>query len=142
LIDTPFNGGPATWMDDILLEVKRHGFAEETHFTIAYSPVPDPTADRGIGGVIATVTETTEQIIGERRVLELRHPGTRKVVKTRPAEQTCADAADVLQQHSRANEFALIYLLDGREACATRRRDGNEAGGVMSPRRSTWRRGG
>src|SRR5215831_16081588 len=37
LVETPFYGGSATWMDDILLEVKRHGFAEETHFTIAYS---------------------------------------------------------------------------------------------------------
>ena len=81
-------------MDDILLEVKRHGFAEETHFTIAYSPVPDPTADRGIGGVIATVTETTEQIIGERRVLALRDLGTQSVVEARTAEQACAAATD------------------------------------------------
>ena len=35
LIDAPFNGGPATWMEDILLEVNRNGFFEETHFTIA-----------------------------------------------------------------------------------------------------------
>jgi len=134
LIDTPFNGGPATWMDDILLEVKRHGFAEETHFTIAYSPVPDPTADRGIGGVIATVTETTEQIIGERRVLALRDLGTQSVVEARTAEQACAAAADVLSQHSRDIPFALIYLLDPdgkrvRLAGVT----GAKAGGVVSP---------
>src|SRR6478672_1650546 len=43
LIDTPFNGGPATWNEDIALEINRHGFIEETHFTIAYSPVPDET---------------------------------------------------------------------------------------------------
>ena len=48
LIDAPFKGGPSTWMEDILLEVNRHGFFEETHFTIAYSPVPDETAPRGI----------------------------------------------------------------------------------------------
>ena len=41
LIDTPYRGGPATWNDDILLDINRHGFMEETHFTIAYSPVPD-----------------------------------------------------------------------------------------------------
>ena len=41
LIDTPFQGGPATWMEDIELEVHRHGFTEESHFTIAHSPVPD-----------------------------------------------------------------------------------------------------
>jgi len=134
LIDTPFNGGPATWMDDILLEVKRHGFAEETHFTIAYSPVPDPTADRGIGGVMATVTETTEQVIGERRVLALRDLGTRSVVEARTAEQACAAATDVLSQHSRDIPFALIYLLDPdgkrvRLAGVT----GTKAGGVLSP---------
>ena len=61
LIDTPFNGGPATWNEDISLEINRHGFVEETHFTIAYSPVPDETAPGGIGGVLATVHEITER---------------------------------------------------------------------------------
>ena len=37
---TPFNGGPATWNDDIVLEINRHGFAVKTHFTIADSPMP------------------------------------------------------------------------------------------------------
>jgi hypothetical protein len=55
LVDTPFKGGPATWNDDILLEIDRHGFREETHFTIAYSPVPDETTSTGIGGVLATM---------------------------------------------------------------------------------------
>jgi len=50
LIDAPFSGGPATWMEDILLEVNRYGFTEETHFTIAYSPVPDDAAPRKIDG--------------------------------------------------------------------------------------------
>jgi hypothetical protein len=76
LIDAPFKGGPATWMDEILLEVNRHGFTEETHFTIAYSPVPDETVPRGIGGVIATVHETTDKIIGERRIAALRALGS------------------------------------------------------------------
>ena len=64
LIDTPFHGGPATWNDDILLEINRHGFVEETHFTIAYSPVPDETAPGGIGGVLATVHEITGKVGG------------------------------------------------------------------------------
>jgi hypothetical protein len=68
LVDTPFKGGPATWNDDILLEINRYGFTEETHFTIAYSPVPDETTSTGIGGVLATVHEISEKMIGERRV--------------------------------------------------------------------------
>src|SRR5580704_9468811 len=38
LIDSPFNGGPSTWMDDICLIINRKGYNEETHFTVAYSP--------------------------------------------------------------------------------------------------------
>ena len=45
----PYNGGPPTWMEDISLEPNRHGFVEETHYTIAHSPVPDEFAPRGIG---------------------------------------------------------------------------------------------
>jgi hypothetical protein len=63
LIDTPFRGGPATWMEDLELDVHRHGFIEETHFTVAYSPVPDAMAPGGIGGVLATVHEITQQVI-------------------------------------------------------------------------------
>jgi len=35
LIDAPFHGGPATWMEDLELEIQRSDFAEETHFTVA-----------------------------------------------------------------------------------------------------------
>ncbi|HLI51623.1 MAG TPA: hypothetical protein VKU87_07485, partial [Thermomicrobiaceae bacterium] len=76
LVDTPFQGGPATWDEDILLEIDRYAFVEETHFTIAYSPVPDDTAPGGIGGVLATVHEITKQVIGERRVVALRDLGS------------------------------------------------------------------
>jgi signal transduction histidine kinase len=111
LIDTPFKGGPATWMDDILLEVNRHGFTEETHFTIAYSPVPDDTAPRGIGGVLATVNEITEKVIGERRISALRDLGAR-TGEGKTAEQACALAVGALEKHDKDLPFVLIYLLE------------------------------
>ena len=112
LIDTPFRGGPATWMEDIPLEINRHGFIEETHFTIAYSPVPDETAPNGIGGVLATVHEITEKIVGERRVGALRDLGARLTEATR-VEQACATAAAVLEDHATDVPFALFYLIEG-----------------------------
>ncbi|HKW19587.1 MAG TPA: response regulator [Terriglobales bacterium] len=117
LIETPFNGGPATWMEDIELFVKRRGFVEETHFTIAYSPVPDETAASGIGGVLATVHEITEKVIGERRIGVLRELGAESV-ESKSAEEACANAARVLSRHKKDVPFALIYLLDsdGRSA--------------------------
>src|SRR5689334_8550469 len=109
LIDTPYHGGPATWIEDFELEIKRHGFVEETHFTVAYSPVPDETVASGIGGVLATVHEITEKIVGERRVTVLRDLGAR-VGDAKTAEDACVVAAHTLAAHGKDVPFALIYL--------------------------------
>ena len=111
LVDTPFNGGPATWMEDLELIVRRHGFAEESHFTIAYSAVPDETAPRGIGGAIATVHEITEKVIAERRVKILSELGAR-VAEAKSDHQACVQAIDILSQHPKDVPFALLYLTD------------------------------
>ena len=111
LIDTPFKGGPATWNEDIGLEINRHGFVEETHFTIAYSPVPDETVPTGIGGVLATVHEITEKIVGERRVIALRDLGAR-LGNARTAAEVCTAASQVLAEHNKDVPFVLLYLLD------------------------------
>jgi PAS domain S-box-containing protein len=120
LIDTPFSGGPATWMEDLELEINRHGFVEETHFTVAYSPAPDEMAPSGIGGVLATVHEITEKIIGERRVVALRDLSAR-TTEAKSAEDACSMAAAVLESHAREVPFALLYLTnsDGRSARLT-----------------------
>jgi hypothetical protein len=107
LIDTPFHGGPATWNEDILLEINRHGYVEETHFTIAYSPVPDESVPSGIGGVLATVNEITEQVVGQRRMVVLRDLGTRPV-ETKTAEAACVVAAATLQAHPKDVPFSLF----------------------------------
>jgi PAS domain S-box-containing protein len=111
LIETPFNGGPATLMDDIFLELNRHDFVEETHFTIAYSPVPDETAPRGIGGVLASVHEITDSILAERRSAALRDLGTR-TWEAKTAQKACAVAAEMLAKHPKDVPFALFYLID------------------------------
>jgi PAS domain S-box-containing protein len=111
LIDTPFKGGPATWDDDIFLEVNRHGFLEETHFTIAYSPVPDEDAPGGIGGVLGTIHEITDKVVGERRVVALRDLGA-KVSEAKTAQEACAIAAETLAPHGKDIPFILLYLLD------------------------------
>jgi signal transduction histidine kinase len=111
LVDTPFNGGPATWIEDLELIVRRHGFPEESHFTVAYSPVPDDTAPRGIGGVLATVHEISEQIIADRRVKILSELGAR-VAAARTDEQACVQAVRILSQYPKDVPFAMLYLLE------------------------------
>lgn len=111
LIDTPFHGGPATWDEDILLELNRYGFVEETHFGIAYSPVPDETVASGIGGVLATVHETTEKVVGERRVVALRDLAA-SAGEARTVGEACRVAARTLSAHDRDMPFVLLYLID------------------------------
>jgi hypothetical protein len=117
LVATPFEGGPATWDDDILLEVHRRGFMEEAHFTIAYSPAPDDAAPGGIGGVLGTIHEITEKVIHERRVAVLRDLGGGSL-EAKTAEEACAKAVAALAKHVRDAPFALAYLIDakGRQA--------------------------
>ena len=124
LAQTPFEGGPPTWMEDIPLEVNRYGFVEETHFTIAYSPVPDETAPGGIGGVLAIVHEISEKIVGERRVHALRDLAARPA-KAKAAEEASAIAAATLADYSKDVSFALVYLM---EANGTRARLAGKAG--------------
>src|SRR5690348_11373544 len=62
--------GEATWSEDLLLPVDRYGYVEEAYFTYSYSPIK--AADGRIGGVFTAVSETTERVLGERRIEILR----------------------------------------------------------------------
>ncbi len=134
LIDTPFQGGPATWDEDILLVINRYGFNEETHWLIAYSPVPDESVPSGIGGVLATVHETTAKVLSERRMTALRdlgsHPGDAKT-----AEAACIAAARTLEAHGKDIPFALLYLTEaGDRHARLAATAGVAAGQDISPR--------
>lgn len=133
LIDTPFKGGPATWMEDLELEIRRSGFTEETHFTVASSPVPDATVPGGIGGVLATVHEITEKIVSERRVSILAGLSAR-AMEAKTAERACTVAAKVLSANSKDVPFALIYLIDRKDDKATLAGiAGSATGAAISP---------
>lgn len=133
LIETPYRGGEATWSDDVMLEIHRRGFAEETHWTIAYSPVPDETAPSRIGGVAATAHEITEKVVGERRIAALRDLSARSA-ESKSAEEACSIAAETLAQHSKDIPFALLYLNEsGRNRARLAGAAGVKPGEAASP---------
>ena len=134
LIDTPFKGGPATWSEDIELQINRAGFIEETHFTVAYSAVPDDTAPGGIGGVLATVHEITEKVVGQRRITVLRDLGAR-TAEARTAEEACVISAAMLRPHTKDIPFALFYVADasGTQARIAASCGVDEGAGIMPP---------
>jgi PAS domain S-box-containing protein len=115
MADRPFRGGPASSSDDLPLLINRRVPREETHFRLAYSPVPDETVQpTGVGGVLATVTEISEQAYAERQLHTLRELAARGAAEAKTVEQACATAATTLSENAWDVPFALFYLLDYR----------------------------
>jgi hypothetical protein len=55
--------------EDILLPIQRYENRwEDARVTLSYSPIPDPTAPSGIGGVFVTAMETTARIQTENQL--------------------------------------------------------------------------
>jgi PAS domain S-box-containing protein len=63
--------GEATWLEDLPLVMRRHGYDEETWFTFSYSPAFDDSG--AIAGVFCACTETTEKVLAVRRNAAERH---------------------------------------------------------------------
>lgn len=97
-IDFVLAGKGPTWNEDRLIPITRNGRREDVYWTYSYGPISHETAPNGVGGVLVIVTETTRNIMVERRLsfqlaLESR---------LRPIEKTSeiqAAAAESLGRH-------------------------------------------
>src|SRR5919202_892371 len=98
--------GEATWSDDLLLLLTRRGYEEECYFTFSYSPIH--AADGGVGGVFCAVHETTERVLGDRRLRTLG-----RLAELTSASRTPADAARAAMAALETNPddvpFAVLY---------------------------------
>ncbi|GIJ46497.1 histidine kinase [Virgisporangium aliadipatigenens] len=98
--------GEATWSDDMLLPIARHGYREETYWTYSYSPLR--AGDR-IGGVFTAVTETTQRVVGERRLAALRDLGAQVGAASSIAE-ACDLAVAAIARAAADVAGAVVYL--------------------------------
>lgn len=105
--------GQSEWKEETLLVIQRDDLADETHWLLHFSPVPDDTAERRMGGVLATVSEATEKVLSERRMRVLRlnagvhaeeqqrtesqQPGRQSFPSTKPAEEQLQRERDLLR---------------------------------------------
>ncbi|MGI9057960.1 MAG: ATP-binding protein [Ktedonobacteraceae bacterium] len=115
MLQNVMDTGSATWSDNQMLPLERNGYAEECYFTFSYSPIRDETG--GIGGVFTAVTETTRQVLSERR-LRMLHDLAEYSAEAKTAEEACSISAGILAQNAADIPFALLYLLedDGKTA--------------------------
>src|SRR3977135_4203726 len=63
----------AFFAEDHPWKIRRHGLPVQAHFTISYSPIPDPSAPNGIGGILITDFEETERVHKDQRLRNLSH---------------------------------------------------------------------
>src|SRR5262245_50958349 len=101
--------GQATWSENQLLLLERNGYPEECYFTYSYSPIRDESG--GIGGVYCAVTETTGQVLGERR-LNVLHALADSAAHARSSEEACEQALSAIALDPRDLPYALLYLVD------------------------------
>lgn len=65
LVEKVFQG-TATWSEDLLLNMNRHGYFEETYFTFSYSPIFNEVGN--VDGLFCACIETTEKVLATRRI--------------------------------------------------------------------------
>jgi signal transduction histidine kinase/CheY-like chemotaxis protein len=101
--------GTPTTVVDFMLPLDRHGFTEECYFIFSYSPIRQESGT--VGGVLVTVTETTQRVLGERRLKTTQELAARARGATR-VDEACRVSGEVIGQNPADVPFALIYLIE------------------------------
>src|ERR1700686_2026142 len=105
--------GQATWSEDLQLILNRNLPREECYFTFSYSAI---RTDSGkVGGVFCAVTETSERVINDRRLITLGDLGAR-AAEAKTAQEACRIASETLRGNTADVPFHLLYLVEGNEA--------------------------
>ncbi|EWM10733.1 ATP-binding protein, partial [Kutzneria sp. 744] len=100
----------ATWSDDLLLPMNRHGYWEETYWTYSYSPLLDDTG--AVAGVFTAVTDTTDRVVGARRMAALQDLGAQAGAPS--ADEACRRIADWADRHGQDVPYVWVHL-DGAD---------------------------
>ncbi|GCE06156.1 ATP-binding protein [Dictyobacter aurantiacus] len=100
--------GASVGFTDFPIPLDRYGYLEECYFEFSYSHIQDENG--GVGGVLVAATETTQRVVGERRIKMLQALAAR-MVESRAPEQVCQLAASALAENRADLPFALLYLL-------------------------------
>jgi signal transduction histidine kinase len=101
--------GNAVGFDDLPVPLDRNGYLEECTFTFSYSPIRDESG--AVGGVLVTVAETTNRVLGERRLRTLTELAGR-AAEPQSEAQAWQEAAQALAANPADIPFALLYDLD------------------------------
>ena len=114
LIVQATTGGQGAVLPNQLFCLSRNGYADEAYLTIACDPILED--DRGIG-VMMSLTETTDHVVGARRNAALREVAATGA-EARSVDDAARRAVEAISRHPSDVPFALIYLVAADRASA------------------------
>ena len=97
--------GEATPANDLFLMLERNGYPEECYFSFSYSPIHDESG--GIGGVFCPVIETTQRVIGERRLRMLHCLGA-QIANLHTVSDVLGEAAHCIGEEGGLQDFPFM----------------------------------
>jgi PAS domain S-box-containing protein len=83
-IDAVMARGESSWNTNQLVPINRNGKLEEVYWTYSYSPVRDETG--AVRGTLVVCSETTEQVLSERRLRTLLGIAVDSLIESQPSE--------------------------------------------------------
>jgi PAS domain S-box-containing protein len=104
-------GAGATWSQDQPLLLDRDGFVQECFFTFSHSPVVDESGTPA--GVFTVVTETTDRVVGDRRLRTLGDLAA-DLVDVDGREEVARRAVAVLAGNPADLPFVQLHLVAAR----------------------------
>ncbi|MGD0893906.1 MAG: ATP-binding protein [Terracidiphilus sp.] len=96
----------ARFLVDLPSPIHRGNYLEDTYFTSSLSPLPDDSGD--VGGILATVIETTERVIEERRRHLLSDLASR-TTGARTEDRVWRVCTETLGENCMSLPFAFLY---------------------------------
>nr|WP_243407638.1 GGDEF domain-containing protein [Frankia canadensis] len=114
MLDQVLSGKGATYREDLLVHLRRHGYLEECFFTFSYGPIRQHPGGEVVGVWTASM-ETTRQVLGTRRMSCLRELADATV--GRPSrDDVFTNAARVLERHTSDIPYCVILASEERAA--------------------------
>src|ERR1700730_10533513 len=109
MLESVIESGQATCSEDLQLILNRSLPREECYFTFSYSAIR--TDSGNAGGVFCAVTETSERVINDRRLMTLGDLGAR-AAEAKTAQEACQIASETLRSNTADVPFHLLYLVE------------------------------
>lgn len=107
--------GKPVFLQEQLFPINRFGFPEEAYFTSSYSPIRDEKGE--IGGVLCSVTETTRQVLNERRI-RILHEMALNLSGISTVEGACQRCLETLSRNRQDMPYCVLRLLRSEDGVA------------------------